>query len=49
MVLKFKVSKSMIVVKIALSRLVEDYPKIMSTLFRSIIFLKNLEIVERSL
>ena len=49
MVLKFKVRKSMIVFKIALTRLIDDYPKIKDSSLSLHYFLKKLEIDERSL
>ena len=48
MVLKFKVRKSMIVFKIALTRLIDDYPKIKDSSLSLHYFLKKLEIDERS-
>ena len=49
MVLKFKVSKSMIVFKIALTRLIDDYPKIKDSSLSLRYFFKKLEIDKRSL
>ena len=49
MVLKFKVSKSMIVFKIALTRLIDDYPKIKDSSLSLHYFFKKLEIDKRSL
>ena len=49
MVTKFKVRKSTIVFKIALCRLIDEYPKIKNTSFPLHFFKKTLEINERSL
>ena len=49
MVLKFKVSKSTIVFKIALSRLIDDYPEIKDPSLSLSIIKKKLEIDKRSL
>ena len=49
MVTKFKVSKSTIVFKIALCRLIDEYPKIKNTSLPLHYFKKTLEINERSL
>ena len=49
MVLKFKVSKSMIVFKIALTSLIDDYPKIKDSSLSLHYFFKKLEIDKRTL
>ena len=49
MVLKFKVSKSTIVFKIALSRLIDNYSEIEDSSLSFHYFLKKLEIDKRSL
>ena len=49
MVTKFKVRKSTIVFKIALCRLIDEYPKIKNTSLPLHYFKKTLEINERSL
>ena len=46
MVLKFKVNKSTIVFKIALSRLIDDYPKIRLFVIAPL-FLKNLKLIKK--
>ena len=46
MVLKFKVSKSTIVFKIALSRLIDDYPKIKDSLLSIHYFKKHLKLIK---
>ena len=46
MVLKFKVSKSTIVFKIALSRLIDDYPKIKGSLLSIHYFKKHLKLIK---
>ena len=46
MVSKFKVSKYTIVFKIALSRLIDNYPKIKDSLLSLHYFLKNLKLVK---
>ena len=45
MVLKFEVSKSTIVFKIALSRLIDDYPKIKDSSLSVQYFLENLKMI----
>ena len=46
MVLKFKVSKSTIIFKIALSRLIDDYPKIKDSSLSFHYFFKKLKMVK---
>ena len=46
MVLKFKVSKSTIVFKIALSRLIDGYPKIKDSLLSIHYFKKHLKLIK---
>ena len=49
MVLKFNVSKLTIVFKIALEKLIDDFPKIKDSSFSLHCFLKKLKIDKRSL
>ena len=46
MVLKFHVSKSTIVFKIALKRLIDDFPKIKNSSLSLHYFLKNLKLIK---
>ena len=45
MVSKFKVCKSVIVIKIAVSRLIDDYPKIKDSSLSIYYFLKKLKLI----